>query len=111
MGGNRDDKVVVRYRFADDAPSQDELWTQSTDGRNAFAPVSERPGITARARTANRVVVRVTDPLDGEVKTETFPLNGFTRAVERLSCAAEAARAAQTPPADAHKDGIRPKAP
>ncbi|HEU4881944.1 MAG TPA: hypothetical protein VFT45_06860, partial [Longimicrobium sp.] len=81
MGGDRDNKVVVRYRFDDDPPSQDELWTQSTEGRHAFAPARERPGITARARTANRVVFRVTDPLDGEVKTETFPLNGFTRAL------------------------------
>jgi hypothetical protein len=94
MGGNRDDEVIVRYRFDSDPASADALWNQSSDSRGAFAPDELVAELTARARTAQRVVIRVTDPLDGEVKTKTFPLNGFSRAVDRLPCAAQAA---QTP--------------
>jgi hypothetical protein len=112
MGGNRDDQVIVRYRFDTDPASEDALWNQSSDSRGAFAPDDLVAELTARARTAQRVVIRITDPLDGEVKTRTFPLNGFTRAIDRLPCAAGAAAGPQTPQDPAPPAGVlKPRAP
>lgn len=86
MGGDSNNRVVVRYRFDSEEPSPEERWRLYAGDRRAHAPAGRMAELTRRAREAERVVIRVTDPLDGEVKTNTFPLNGVSRALDRLTC-------------------------
>jgi hypothetical protein len=86
MGGTRYNTVEVRYRFDETPATEPEDWMQTRDSRNAMPTDEIRRDILDRARVASRLVVRVVDPLDGEVKSSTFNLTGFQGLYQRLEC-------------------------
>lgn len=87
MVGDADDEVQVRYRFDQDSPSDVMWWELSNTNKLVYAPMDFVPFFTAQAKMANRVVLRVIDPADGETKQDVFSLSGLRTALQRLPCA------------------------
>jgi TonB family protein len=84
FGGNSDDQVLVEYRFDSKPASEGVWWNQSTSNRGAFMPSEDVPSFTEHVKRSNRLIIRVTDPLDSETVTYTFSLQGFTAAYRRI---------------------------
>lgn len=88
FGGDSDDDVLVVYRFDSEPASSQQYW-HLFPGSNemAWMPMDLVPQFIADAGQHRKVVVRVTDPLDGETKTHTYSLDGAAAMIDRLSCA------------------------
>ncbi len=84
LGGDEDNQVLVRYRFDRLPPSEPTYWELSVNQEIAFMPMDVVPIFTQTAKTASKLVVRVTDPTDGEEITHEFALNGLQGALLRL---------------------------
>ncbi len=83
----RNNRISVTYRFDTDEAVGPVMWEQGAGSNKiAFAPMHVVPGFVARAKTANRVVIRVRDPADNETVTNTFYLAGAGRALNQLPC-------------------------
>jgi hypothetical protein len=52
----------------------------------AWMPMDLVPRFVADARRSRKVVIRVSDPLDGEAKTHTYSLHGAAAMMDRLAC-------------------------
>jgi len=102
FGGNSDDQVLVETRF-DSAQPDSSWWNLSANKHGAFMPSEDIPSFTNRVERSRRLLVRVTDPLDGEAITYSFNLLGFTAVYRRLepNCSNDEARTAS---ADSLKD-------
>lgn len=85
MGGNRAGQVLVELRI-DGGDVITQRWGLADSKRGSFAPRSEQASTIARFKAGSTVVVRVTDPLDGERKVDTFTLSGFTSLYDQLPC-------------------------
>lgn len=84
FGGDDDDEIQVRFRFDDSDPSDDTWWPLLQGNKSAYLPMDLVEAFTDRARRSDRLVVRVTDPLDGESYTDTFRLNGLANALKAI---------------------------
>lgn len=84
-GGDSDDQIRVQYRFDTDPASDVENWSLLTGKKAAYMPMDEVSTFTERAKHAAKVVIRTTDPLDGESHTDEFSLRGATEALARLT--------------------------
>ncbi len=100
VGGNIDNQVLVETRF-DSARSDSGWWSLSANKKGAFVPTQDISNFTNRVEASRRLLVRVTDPLDGEAVTYSFNLVGFGSAYRRLEpkCPKEEARAQEIFPA------------
>jgi hypothetical protein len=87
MGGDSDDRVLVRYRIDRQDPTDFESWSLMQGNDAAWIPMRWVSQFTQQAMAASKVVFRVTDPLDGETLTHEFSLAGLRDALPRLSCA------------------------
>jgi hypothetical protein len=87
-GGDDDDDIQVRYRFDRDEASGYEYW-RLFPGQNevSYQRMNQVPGFTLRAELADSVIVEAVDPLDDESNRFTFGLDGFSEALNLLSCA------------------------
>ena len=83
FAGNDDDQVLVETRF-DSMRSDSAWWDLSRDKSGVFIPTENISAFTDRIKRSTRLLVRVTDPLDGEAITYSFNLVGFTTAYHRL---------------------------
>ncbi len=110
----KNDAVRIRLRFDDQRFSKRQMWTLArnptaemqlevvmatlgADVANPLFQMMSHASDAARmprkytsdfleaARAANRLAVRVTDPIDGESHTDEFPLQGLGVAIDRLS--------------------------
>lgn len=87
MGGDDDDRVLVRYRIDSREATDFESWSMMQGNDAAWIPMHWVSQFTAQAMAGSKVVFRVTDPLDGETLTHEFSLAGLGQALTRLSCA------------------------
>ena len=62
-----------------------EQWPLTKSRKSAVMPISEVAPFTWSARSAESVVLRVTDR-DGDTVTETFMLDGFADALQTIPC-------------------------
>src|SRR5439155_12914825 len=74
------DEVLVQYRFDSDAASEAQRWRFSPP--LVYAPKDLIQGMTARAKTAAKILIRVTDEA-GASLTYTFDLDGSLKAADR----------------------------
>jgi len=85
--GDSDDEIQVQYRFDTDPASDVVYWPLFPTKKAAQLPATETESFTERAKRAKKVVIRTSDPLDGETHTDEFSLNGLTAALNRVgSC-------------------------
>ncbi len=84
MGG-KDDEVTVTYRF-DSAPAVGpRRFGLLTGNKFAYLPEREVDEFTKLAISSQSLVVRATDPMDGETKTYKVGLRGLAEALPRLN--------------------------
>ncbi|SRR6266545_3039823 len=83
FGGNSYNQVLVETRF-DSARSDTAWWNLSANKQGAFMPTEDISAFTNRVGRSRLLLVRVTDPLDGEAITYSFDLVGFTTVYRRL---------------------------
>jgi len=86
MGGDDEDRVLVRYRIDGQEATDFESWSLMQGNDAAWIPMQWVSQFTDQAVGASKVVFRVTDPLDGETLTHEFSLAGLGQALSRLSC-------------------------
>lgn len=86
--GGQTRQVYVEHRFV---PDKAEIagWTIAGQNRDfVLMPADMIAAFTKRARTADTLVMRVTD-IDGESVTDTFKMTGLPEALSKLPCRAE----------------------
>lgn len=81
--GGQDGIINAYYRF-DSAEAQQTDLLLGRRNQGSFLLPRLVESFTRSAREANQVVIRLIDPLDGEVLTSTIPLNGFAQTFRRL---------------------------
>lgn len=84
LGGNANDEVEVRVRFDNEPAGSVVEWPLLQGQESAYLPMSRVRTFVERARTSNRIAIRVVDPLDGETLTAVFSLSGFSEALRRI---------------------------
>ena len=93
----QDGQIQVRYRIGDDTVSPVESWAIMVYGASdavddmfgGGATSASMPAAAARlieeaAGSGARVMLRATDPVDGETLTDAFTLDGLADALDRL---------------------------
>lgn len=88
LGGDSDDEVVVRYRIDDREASAQAYWPLLQEHEAAHIPMDQVASFTAAARSGRQVLIEVMDPLDGEVISDRFDLDGLAASLQKLECAA-----------------------
>ncbi len=84
--GDRDDEILVRYRF-DRIPAHDfEYWPLLQASESAYMPMKNVKAFTTEALSAQSVMLEAVDPLDNESHRTRFELDGLAGALARLSC-------------------------
>lgn len=85
-GGDRNDRVRVRYRFDQTPASDRENWQLLQNNRSAYISGTRVEDFTDAALAASGVVLEAVDPLDSEIQRFTFSLDGLSDALGRLPC-------------------------
>jgi hypothetical protein len=86
LGGNNDDEVVVLTKFDDEQPSAENFYDLAADHEITYFDMADVPKFVDSAISADRVSIRLIDPLDGETMTESFGLKGLDVELRKLSC-------------------------
>jgi hypothetical protein len=81
FGGDSDDDIFVRYRIDQSPASSTQYWRLLQGNESAYMPMKQVSSFTAAAKQGRKLVVRVTDPLDGETYEDEFSLNGLAAAL------------------------------
>ncbi len=74
----------VQYRFDTDEASPIQRWEQLGSASAYLRGDEGLPEFLGRARTATHVLMRITDPYDGQTVTAEFSLNGVNKALSEL---------------------------
>ena len=83
FSGDKDDQILVSHRFDKD-DHVTTYWNIFPSHQSSRMPVSEITDFLRRARTANQVEIRATNPPDGETNSSVISLDGFDRALDTL---------------------------
>jgi hypothetical protein len=86
LGGDSDEEVLVIYKFDDTEASQEKYFSLGTSNKVTFFDMEVVPIFTKQALESQKVILRVTDPSDGERKKATFLLSGLSVEMAKLSC-------------------------
>jgi hypothetical protein len=86
-GGNRQDKVSVLYKFDDNPPSSEKYYDLGSNSQHTFVSTPDVADFTRQALSSQKLIVRITDPLDGERSDASFSLTGLSTELIKLSCA------------------------
>lgn len=83
--GNARDGAGGRYRFGSLPWSEMATWGSNEAGTAAFMPPRFTDSFAARARESDRVEIQIVNP-GGVRHRYVFPMDGFARGAERLTC-------------------------
>ena len=83
--GNARDGAGGRYRFGSLPWSDMATWGSNEAGTAAFMPPRFTDSFASRARKSDRVEIQIVNP-GGVRHRYVFPLDGFVRGAERLTC-------------------------
>lgn len=86
MGGDLGQRVLVEMRFDREKALSPKRWPLYASREISVAPVGDQPLIMMKLQSADRLLIRVTDPVNGRSRMAEFSLSGFTAAYNRLSC-------------------------
>jgi len=84
MGGS-DGHVRVQYRFDNRPAEAPQSWALFSGNRSAMH-LDHWKDLHQGALSANRMVLTVTDLMDGEVRTSIIPLGGLRALLGRMTC-------------------------
>jgi hypothetical protein len=92
LHGDSDGDIRVRYRV-DSRPAEMDLWAPLWQNSMAFAkpdsphfPYAKQRALLNAMKQGTSLMLAVVDPADNEERKATFPLAGFSRAVQLLPC-------------------------
>ena len=81
---DRGRQLLVQHQFDhQDAPGPG-YWTLARDGKAAYLPLKDVEPFTEMAKSSKRVVLRVSDPLWGDIYTFDFSLAKLKSALGRI---------------------------
>lgn len=83
----RDDRgrqILVRYQFDGKTEAAPTYWTLANGGEAAYMPLSDVAAFTSQARGSRQVVMRVSDPVDGQTRTFDIGLGKLGSALGRV---------------------------
>jgi len=86
MIGDRDDEVRVELRVDKNPAYGPAYWPLLSGQEASFMPMSHIDTYLKELESGDSLVIRVTDPGDGEIKTGSFSLSGFSETVRKLGC-------------------------
>ena len=81
---DRGRQLLVSRQFDDDAAPVPGYWTLARDGKAAYLPLTEVEEFTELAKSSKRVVLRVSDPIWGDIHTFDFSLSKLKSALGRI---------------------------
>src|SRR5687768_17403494 len=81
---DRGRQLLVSHQFDGDAAPVPGYWTLARDGKAAYLPLAEVVAFTELAKSSKRVVLRVSDPLWGDIHTFDFSLSKLKSALGRI---------------------------
>ena len=85
MIGDSDEEVSVLLRIDQNEVYGAEYWSLQAN-TVSWMPLQHVKKIVEEMKSGDRIAIRITDPGDGEQLSEDVSLDGFSSAVERLSC-------------------------
>lgn len=81
---DRGRQVLVRHQFDDKAEAPPSYWTLASSGEAAYLPLHEVEDFTSKARGSRQVVLRISDPVNGETTTFDVSLVKLGAALGRM---------------------------
>lgn len=81
---DRGHQLLVSRQFDDDTAAVPGYWTLSGDDKAAFLPLKEVQAFTELAKSSKRVVLKVSDPVWGDIYTFDFSLSKLGSALGRI---------------------------
>ncbi len=86
MTGDGDREVSVQMRVDQNEAYGPELWSLATNNKASWMPMKDVPGMITQLRSGEKLVMRVTDPSNGDTLSQTVRLVGIGAEIENLSC-------------------------
>jgi hypothetical protein len=86
LGGDSDNEVIVRTKIDDNEPSDPNYYLLYSGGAITIFDMDDAASFTADAIAADKVMIRIIDPLDNEKLTDAFSTNGLENALSKLLC-------------------------
>ena len=81
---DRGRQLLVRHQFDKQTEPVPGYWTLARDGKAAYLPLKDVAAFTEMAKSSDNVVLRVSDPLWGDIYTFDFSLSKFKSALGRI---------------------------
>ena len=86
LSGDKDDDVVVMYKF-DDEPASSRKWYGLAPGNKITVfDMGDVNDFTKKALASQKFIIRVIDPLDNDTITATFEPRGLSDELHKLRC-------------------------
>ena len=86
LGGDSDNVTQVQTRVDRNQSYGPKYWKLMSGNELSWMPLADAPRIVREMQSGTRLHIRVVDPADGEVLTQSVSLRGFSAAVAKLSC-------------------------
>lgn len=86
VAGGDADQVVVELRVDKNPPYGPRSWSLQGDHKHSYMPMAEVPDMIGQMTFGSKLAIRISDPSDGEVTTQSVLLGGFHHAVSQLGC-------------------------
>lgn len=86
LGGDGDNEILVQMRIDKKEPYGPNYWRLFPGHEASWMPMADVPKMVRELRAGNQLHIRVVDPLDGETLNQSVSLQGFSGAIEKLSC-------------------------
>ena len=81
---DRGRQLLVRHQFDKQPEPVPGYWTLARDGKAAYLPLKDVEAFTEMAKSSKNVVLRVSDPLWGDIHTFDFSLSKLKSALGRI---------------------------
>lgn len=86
LGGDSDNEILVQMRVDKKEPYGPNYWRLFPGREASWMPMADVPKMVRELRAGNQLHIRVVDPVDGETLNQSVSLQGFSGAIEKLSC-------------------------
>lgn len=86
MTGDSDGAIRVQMRVDQNEPYGPEHWSLASNNKASWMPMKDVPGMIDQLRSGEKLVMRVTDPSNGDTLGQTVRLAGISAEIDKLSC-------------------------
>lgn len=86
LGGDSDGEIRVELRVDKNETYGPKYWKLVSGHKFSWMPMADIAKLVREMRSGNILYMRVVDPADGETLTQSVNLQGFSAAIDKLSC-------------------------